>query len=80
MDKVNFELAYLCPSLSSLNWKCSDLVQKGKYVLKCLESIVRKGKNAGNEYFFFSHNVFKVLISMGCLNSGLCCQEVKSRL
>ena len=37
-----------------------------------VENIVRKGQNAGYQYFFFSHSVFKTYLPRGCLNSGLC--------
>ena len=42
-----------------------------KFVLKLIESIMGKGKKASNELFSLSYNYLKILISMGCLYSGL---------
>ena len=40
------------------------------YVLDKMETIVRKGDNAGHQYFSpFSHNVFKSCFSFGLLGS-----------
>ena len=43
-----------------------------KFIIERLQNIVGKEENAGYHIIYFSHNVFKRLLSQGRLKSGLC--------
>ena len=48
-----------------------NVTEKLKFVVERVENIVEKGENAGYQYFSFSHNVFKRLLSQSRENPGL---------
>ena len=56
-----------------MNLKIEIHFGKGRKV----ENILGNGKNTGTSIFSFSHNVFKMLLCLGRLNSGLCGKRLK---
>ena len=56
----------------------TNLIGNMKFVLRRAKNLVGNGKNAGYHtgIFSYSNNVFRKLLSQGCLNLGLC--DIKS--
>ena len=48
-----------------------------KFVLEMVKNVVEKEKMLATSILSFSHNVFKMPLSQGCIKSGLCGKELK---
>ena len=66
--------------LTKLKAFADDQINASQMTHSVLDNIVGKGENACYQHFLLFHNVFNRLLSLGCLNLGLCGKELRVKV